>query len=84
MNAALEDWKNGWFGLRLALSAADIDHLIELLNELKADPDQHFHISSDYRGDGGLGDIEISMLSPSEPHNMLLSSLALDPGEDCP
>ena len=81
MNAALEDWKNGWSGLRLALSAAEIDHLIELLVELKADPSQHFHVSSDYRDSGGLGDIEISVLSPSEPHNMRLSSLALYPEE---
>lgn len=76
MNAVLEDWKNGWSGLRLALSAAEIDHLIELLGELKADPGQHFHVSSDYRGSGGLGNIEISVLGPSEPHNMRLSSLA--------
>jgi len=80
MNATLEDWKNGWFGVRLSMSPAEIDRLIALLQYLKVDPDQHFHITSDYAGSGGLGDIEVSIQEPSQPHNLRLGSLALGRG----
>ena len=50
---------------------------------LKKDSDQHFHISSDYKAAGGLGDIMIYVQSPNEPSNMESpSSRALAPGEE--
>jgi hypothetical protein len=73
MNAKLEDWKNGWFGVDLGISRNEIDALIANLNMLKGDPDQHFHLSSDYKGAGGLGDITVSMQEPGTPDNMLIS-----------
>lgn len=82
MRAKLEDWKNGWFGIELAISPPEIDRLITLLQELKADPEQHFHISSDYKDSGGLGDIEVFIKSDIEPNNLFLSSIALEPGDE--
>lgn len=41
MEAELEDWKNGWFGLRLAASPREIEHLISLLQDLLKDPDSN-------------------------------------------
>jgi len=84
MHAELEDWNNGWHGLRLSLRPSDISRLIELLRNLQEDPEQHFHISSDYAGESGLGDIEISVAGESEQDNMRLSSLAIAPGTDVP
>jgi len=84
MQAKLEDWKNGWFGLSLGLAAEEIDALIAKLQLLRADPEQHFHISSDYAGPGGLGDIEVYVEPEGCPGNMRLMSVALKPGEDVP
>ena len=55
MHSKLIDWSNGWHGVELALNKKEIDHLISLLEGLKHDPDQHFHISSDYEGSGEIG-----------------------------
>jgi hypothetical protein len=80
MRAELEDWKNGWFGLRLAASAEEIAHLISLLQNLLKEPEQHFHVSSDYKAPAGLGDMEISVKHPEDVDNLFLSGLALAPG----
>jgi hypothetical protein len=84
MHAKLEDWKNGWFGLRLAASPQEIEQLIAQLQELLKDNGQHFHIGSDYKAESGLGDVEISVQDPSEPDNLFLTSLAMRPGESIP
>ncbi|KXK17910.1 MAG: hypothetical protein QY327_10480 [Fimbriimonadaceae bacterium] len=81
MHVKIEDWENGWSGISVGLDPDEIDHFIELLKMIKDDPDQHFHISSDYEGTGGVGDIEISIRSESEEHNMDFSGPALAPGE---
>lgn len=84
MHAELENWNNGWYGLHLSLRPAEIQHLIELLGQLMQDPEQHFHISANYSGAGGIGDIEICAASASETDNMHLSGLAISPGSDLP
>jgi hypothetical protein len=82
MRVNLEDWKNGWFGIELAISAPEIDCLISLLRELEADPDQHFHISSDYKAAGGVGDIQVFVKSEDATDNLFLSGTALQPGDE--
>ena len=84
MHGELENWNNGWFGLRLGLTADEIEHLILLLSELRGDPEQHFHVSSNYSGAGGIGDIEFSVAGPEASNNLSLSSLALAPGSEVP
>jgi len=80
MHVELEDWKNGWFGVRIGVAPQEVDRLIELLNMIKNDHEQHFHISSEYKETGGIGDIEISIASENEDQNMKLSGRALGPG----
>jgi hypothetical protein len=82
MHSTLEDWKNGWFGVQLGLKKEEIDRVIELLRMLKHEPDQHFHFSSDYKGTGGLGDIEFFVQSVDQPSNMEPLGKALAPGEE--
>jgi len=82
MHVRIEDWKNGWSGISVGLDPDEIDHFIELLKSIKDEPDQHFQISSDYKGIGGIGDIEIAIRSEMEKHNMSLSGRALAPGEN--
>ncbi len=78
----LEDWKNGWYGVQLGISVEEIGVLIERLTALKAEPDQHFHLSSTYEGDGGLGDITIYVQDASEPSNMnSIGGTAIAPGD---
>jgi len=85
MHSELEDWKNGWYGVQLGLLAEEIDALIEHLQMLKADPDQHFHLSSTYKGSGGLGDIMVYVQGRSEPSNMgPIGGKALTPGDVIP
>lgn len=81
MHTQLADWKNGWFGVELGLALPEIDVLIQRLQMLKAEPDQHFHLSSTYQGSGGLGDILIYVQDDSEPNNMeAIGSKALRSG----
>jgi hypothetical protein len=54
-------YKTGWYGISISLGLDEIDTLIELLNGLKEDNEQHFHLSSDFSGEGGVGDIEINV-----------------------
>lgn len=82
MHVKIEDWKNGWSGISVGIDPDEIDRFIELLKMIKEDPDQHFHISSDYKEAGGVGDIEIFIRSENEKHNMNLSGRALAPGEN--
>jgi hypothetical protein len=82
MHTKLEDWKNGWFGVELGIAPEEIEPLITQLEMLKGDHDQHFHISSDYKAAGGVGDITVYVQSPGQPSNMeSVSSRALAPGE---
>lgn len=84
MHAELEDWKNGWFGVRLSLRPTELARLIALLQKIQADPDQHFHLTSTHKDIGGLGDIEISMADDHAADNMVISGLALGPGDNLP
>lgn len=81
MHVKIEDWKNGWSGISVGIDPDEIDRFIELLKMIKEDREQHFHVSSDYKGTGGVGDIEIFIRSEHEVHNMSLSGRALAPGE---
>lgn len=80
MHVKIKDWKNGWSGISVGIDPDEIDHFIELLKMIKEDPEQHFHICSDYRGPGGIGNIEIFIRSEDEKHNMNLSGRALGSG----
>jgi hypothetical protein len=82
MHSGIEDWKNGWYRLRIGLSEPEIDKLIENLKTLKQDPGQHFHLSSDGKGKGGLGDIEISRQADNEVDNTIIFGQALLPGAE--
>jgi hypothetical protein len=84
MRVTSEDWKNGWFGVDIELSLINIDHLIEMLKMLKEHPDQHFHISSDFKGTGGVGQLTFSIQSHDSVDNTEMSSRAYLPGEKIP
>ena len=81
MHAKLNDWQNGWMSVELGVHPSEIDQLIESLMMIRDDPDQHFHLSSDYKADGGLGDIEICALPDNAAHNMTIGGRALGPGD---
>ena len=79
-----EDWGDGWYGVKISLNQDEIDRLIQSLQMIKDDPDQHFHISSDYKEAGGVGDIEISVNTDLENDNMVFLGRALSPGDEIP
>jgi len=82
MRTKLDNWNNGWIGIELGIRRDEIDPLIALLTMLKNDPDQHFHISSDYKESEGVGDIEIYVQSTDEESNMILLGRAIAPGSE--
>lgn len=81
MRAALEDWNNGWTEVEVSLSTMDIDRLIALLQMIKADPDQHFHATSNFVGTGGIGQITFQIQQPNEEDNLSLGGRAMGEGE---
>ncbi|MCC6140397.1 MAG: hypothetical protein IT389_07255 [Nitrospira sp.] len=81
MHVKIEDWKNGWSGISVGIDPDEINRFIELLKMIRENPEQHFHVSSDYKGTGGVGDIEVFIRGENEEHNMSLSGRALAPGE---
>ena len=81
MYADIEEFETGWYGIGIGISIQEIDTLIDLLQMIKSDPEQHFHISSEYKGQGGVGDIEVYVMEENQEHNMILMGKALGPGE---
>ena len=73
MRADIEDFETGWYGLTLGLKEAEIDELINTLRDLKKYK-THFHLRSEFEGEGGVGDIEIYYQSDSVPDNLTLES----------
>lgn len=76
MYVELEDFKTGWYGIGIGLREKEIDILIEQLIRLKADKKQHFHISSEFEGDGGVGDMEF-YIHEDEKDNMYITDFAI-------
>jgi hypothetical protein len=79
MHVEMEDLGTGWYQIYMAIKPTELDSLIELLQLLKNDQTQHFHLSSDYEGEGGIGDIEFSIQGEEEIDNMMLTSPAIRP-----
>lgn len=78
MHLELEDFKTGWFKINIGLQKVEIDRLIELLRMLKKG-EEHFHFSSDYEGDKGVGDIEFYVKADEQPDNMGITGLNISP-----
>lgn len=75
MQADLDDFKTGWYGVLLGLKEEEIDHLVEALQDLKRYK-THFHFRGDFKGDGGIGDIELYYQTDNQPSNMELEASA--------
>ena len=73
MKADLEDFRTGWYGLRLGLTAAEIDDLIDALRNLK-DKGGHFHYRSDFTASGGVGDIMLYLFGPDAASDLELEA----------
>jgi hypothetical protein len=70
MNVTLEDFGTGWFGLSCGLKQNEVDFLISSLENLKKNPDQHFHAHSKFEGKGGIGDIQFCIVADDFKENM--------------
>ena len=81
MQMLLEGPKEGWVNVDVMLSPDEINELISLLEMIRDDPDQHFHLNSDFQGPGGVGQITFSQSEPGDEGNSTLSGRAYLPGE---
>lgn len=80
MHVELEDFKTGWFKINIGLQKVEIDRLIDLLKLLKQG-EGHFHFSSDFEGEKGVGDVEFYMKTDEQPDNMGITSLNIGPNK---
>jgi hypothetical protein len=72
MIAKLHDFKTGWHGISIALKPSEIAGLIDRLKQLESSKLGHFHFRSDFSQDGGIGDVEISLMGDEERDNLTL------------
>jgi hypothetical protein len=77
MQIIVESNTDRFIGLSLVFSPSDLDRLIADLSALKANPDQHFHLSTN-GSDGPFVDLEISV-APEVATNAWQSGLAIEP-----
>ena len=49
MLVTTDDWKNGWFEVEIGASEDEVESLIQMLQMLLNEPDQHFHCNSDFK-----------------------------------
>jgi hypothetical protein len=78
MFVTIESYKTGWYEISIGIGPNEIDLLIKQLTQLKKDPDQHFHITSDYEGESGIGDIEF-YIQDDRKSNMAITGAAISP-----
>ena len=84
MEVSIIDFKTGWFEVQLELTKEDIDQLLRSLRNLrKSVHSTHFHCSSDYKGKGGVGELEIS-LAPSGTKSSFSISELTEPEKKLP
>ena len=74
MKITLNPYGNGWCDLVIGLKRAEIDELIRSLHMLKSVPD-HFHGHATFKGDGGVADIEFSVIPDDAQDNTRLDSM---------
>jgi hypothetical protein len=72
MKVHLEDFKNSWYEISLGVKKDEIDNLIERLHDLKRCNIDHFHVTNNFEGEGGIGDIEIYLQDDKEKDNIKL------------
>lgn len=84
MHIDKQDYGTGWYSIRVGISPKEIDALIGELQDLKRDPDQHFHISSELDDDSGISDIVIYVQEADENDNAYLAIMAILPEEGWP
>ncbi len=78
MYVELENFETGWYGVSLGLKKEEIDGLIEQLMNLKTHLGQHFHLTSYYKGEGGIGNIEFYVQEKYDD-NMTIMGEAITP-----
>ena len=82
MRIERRDDGTGYVSLSLQLHAADIDQLIARLRELRSNPTQHFHLSTDPRRDGEpYIDVEVSSQGDGDASNACGSGFAIEPDD---
>lgn len=73
MQSDIEDFKTGWYGISLGVKSEEIDQFISALQELKKEK-THFHFRSEFKGQGGIGDIEIYYQTDDQSSNLTIES----------
>jgi len=81
MRIDIETFESGWHSLTWGMSTSEAKHLIANLRILIDHPAGHFHLSSDWEGAPGVGDIEVFIDDSHGAGPMKITSLAIDPDD---
>jgi len=81
MKVTVEDLSNSMINIELGLSPDEIDLLISRLAMLKREPDQHFHVSSNFDGSCRVGDLSFYIKQPDDPDDILIFGKAVFPDD---
>jgi hypothetical protein len=84
MRVIIEDIGNGMININLGMRPDEIDKLVRDLQIMKGNPDQHFHISSNFDGTCRIGEFTFYNKESNEPDDIQLSGRAYAPGESIP
>ena len=84
MRVQVEDIGDGMINIDLGLRPDEIDKLIRDLQMLKENPDQHFHVSSNFDGACPIGEFTFYNKEPDEPDDIHLTGRAYSPGDIIP
>lgn len=72
MKIIFKNFKNTWYEITLGLKKNEIEGLIEKLRDIQNGDIDHLHISNNFEGEGGIGDIEIYLQDEEEEDNIKL------------
>ncbi len=73
MRAKLTDFHTGWYEVEIGIKPEEINGLIALLQQLQVGLISHIQASSDYEGDGGVGDVTFYLQTDAADNLVLLS-----------
>jgi hypothetical protein len=77
MRLDLENNSATFVGVRLALTADDLQRVIDQLQSLKASPHQHFHLTAD--GQSVFVDLDVGVQGEDERSNASITGFAIQP-----
>lgn len=79
MKLTREDFETGWTEVAMGLSSHEVDRLIQMLQLIKQDPNQHFHCSSNHEDDSRIAGVDFYIKQATDSDNATIVGPAIEP-----